>query len=78
MTSDIFNACSFKQKTELILAGTFLADRLTDMYYVRLYNLHRFYVEVFFDDHTHIIVHFRAFDNTMFAMPYISNLKIAV
>jgi len=78
MTSDIFNACSFKQKTELILEGTFLADRLTDMYYVRLYNLHQFYVEVFFDDHTHIIVHFRAFDSTKFVMPYIGNLRIAV
>ena len=78
MTSDAFNACSFHEKTELVLKGTFLADRLTDHYYVKLYNLENFYVEVFFDDHTHIIVHFRAFENTMFVMPYIDNLKIAV
>ena len=78
MSSDDFNASGFKQKTELVLEGTFLADRLTDMYYIRLYNLHQFYVEVFFDDHTHQIVHFRAFENTMFVMPYVDDLKIAV
>lgn len=78
MTSDIFNSCSFQQKTELVLQGTFLADRLTDRYYIKLYNLHQFYVEVFFDDHTHLIVHFRAFENTMFVLPYVSDLKIAV
>ncbi|RYU91291.1 hypothetical protein EWM62_04960 [Mucilaginibacter terrigena] len=78
MTSDKFNALGYLEKTEAVLKGTFLADRLNDRHYIRLYNLDSFYVEVFFDDHSHIITHFRAFEHTLFVLPYLDDLQIAV
>jgi hypothetical protein len=78
MTSDDFNALGHYEKTEAVLKGTFLADRLNDHFYIRLYNLDSFYVEVFFDDRSHLITHFRAFEHTLFVLPYLDDLKIAV
>ncbi|MFD0766994.1 hypothetical protein ACFQZI_19200 [Mucilaginibacter lutimaris] len=78
MTSDKFNALGYHEKTEAVLNGTFLADRLNDHHYIRLYNLDNFYVEVFFDDRSHLITHFRAFEHTLFVLPYLDDLQIAV
>ena len=73
-----FNAFGYHEKTEAVLKGTFLADRLNDHFYIKLYNLDRFYVEVFFDGRSQLITHFRAFEHTLFVMPYLDDLKIAV
>lgn len=78
ITSDDFNRLDYKEKTEAILKGTFLVGRFTDDYYIKLYNVHNFYVEVFFDDRNHLITHFRAFEHTLFVLPYVDELKIAV
>ncbi|MEB0262284.1 MULTISPECIES: hypothetical protein [unclassified Mucilaginibacter] len=78
MTSNDFNALKYYEKTEAVLNGTFLADRLNDHHYIKLYNLNSFYVEVFFDDRSHLITHFRAFDHTLFVLPYLNDLQIAV
>jgi len=78
MTSDEFNILSYTEKTEAVLKGTFLAVRLTDKHYIKLYNLYNFYTEVYFDDRNHLITHFRAFEHTMFVLPYLDELKIAV
>ena len=78
MTSDDFNVLSYTAKTEAVLSAAFLADRLTADAYVKLYNLDSFYIEVFFDDHIHLITHFRAFEHTLFVLPYLTELQIAV
>ncbi|MBB5394742.1 hypothetical protein [Mucilaginibacter sp. AK015] len=78
MSSDEFNKLGYHEKTEAVLTGTFLADRLTDHFYVKLYNLDNFYIEVFFDDRSHLIVKFRAFEHTLFVLPYLEEVKIAV
>jgi hypothetical protein len=78
MTSAEFNHLSYHDKTEHVLRGTFLVDRLTKHYYIKLYNVDCFYVEVFFDDESHLITHFRAFEHTMFVVPYLQDLRIAV
>jgi hypothetical protein len=78
MNSDKFTMLDEAQKTEAVLNATFLADRLTDQYYVRLYNLDNFYVEVFFDDRTHTVEKFRAFEHTLFVLPYLEEVEIAV
>ena len=78
MRSDDFNQLGYHEKTEAVLTGTFLADRMNDRYYIKLYNLESFYVEVFFDDRSHLITHFRAFDHTLFVLPYLNELSIAV
>jgi hypothetical protein len=78
ITPDDFNYLGYYEQTEAVLKGTFLADRLTDNYYVKLYHVNGLYVEVFFDDVTHLITHFKALENILLAMPYLNELKIAV
>jgi hypothetical protein len=78
MSSEEFNHLGYHEKTEAVLNGTFLADRLTDNYYIKLYNVESFYVEVFFDDQSHLITDFSAFEHTLFVLPYLEDLKIAV
>jgi hypothetical protein len=78
MTSEDFHRLNYTGQTETVLKATFLADRLTDRAYVRLYSLDSFYIEAFFDDHTKLITHFRAFEQTLFVMRYLNELKIAV
>ena len=78
MTPKIFNALNYTEKTEAVLKAVFLADRLSEQTYVKLYSLDNFYVEVFFDDCTHLITHFHAFAQTRFIMSYLDELKIAV
>lgn len=78
MTSNEFNNLMYHGKMEAILKGTYLMDRLSEHDYIKLYNLNNFYVEVFYDDHTHLITRFRAFEHTLFLVPYLENLKIAV
>jgi hypothetical protein len=78
MTSDEFNCLVYHHKMEAVLQGIFLADRLSEHYYVKLYNLDSFYVEVFYDDRSHLITKFRAFEHTLFVLPYLNELKIAV
>jgi hypothetical protein len=77
VTSDHFNRLAYREQTEAVLTGTLLADRLHDRHYIKLYNLESFYVEVFFDRNSHLIAHFRAFDHTLFVLPYLDDLKIA-
>ncbi|TSJ41078.1 hypothetical protein FO440_15225 [Mucilaginibacter corticis] len=78
MNSDHFNALGYLEKTEVVLTGTFLADRITEDHYVRLYNVDQFYVEVFFNRTSRLIADFRAFEHTMFVLPYLDDLKVAV
>jgi hypothetical protein len=78
MSSAEFNHLGYRDKTEAVLTAVFLADRLTHDHYVRLYNLDNFYIEVFFDDQTHLIDQFRAFEHTLYVLPYLQELKIAV
>ena len=78
MNSEQFNRLNYTKKTEAVLKGTFLADRLSEHHYIKLYNLDNFYVEVFYDDRSHLITHFKAFEHTLFALPYLEELQIAV
>lgn len=78
MTPDDFRALTYTEKTEAVLTGTFLADRSNKHCYIKLYNVDNFYVEAFFDSRSQLIIHFRAFEHTLFLMPYLEDLKIAV
>jgi len=78
MNSNDFIQLDESQKIEAVLNATFLAERLTDEHYVCLYNLDTFYIEVFFDDRTHLISKFRAFEHTLFVMPYLDEVEIAM
>lgn len=78
MNLEQFESLDLYEKMEAVLKAVFLADRLTENHYVRLYHLDNFYVEVYFDDGTHLIDNFRSFNQTMFVLPYLEDLKIAV
>ncbi len=78
MNSEQFNRLNYTKKTEAVLKGTFLADRLSEHHYIKLYNLDNFYIEVFYDDRSHLITHFKAFEHTLFVLPYLEELQIAV
>jgi hypothetical protein len=78
ITPEDFNLLGYHEQTEAVLKGTFLADLLTEDAYVKLYDVNGVYVEVFFDDVTHLITHFTALENILLAMPYLNDLKIAV
>jgi hypothetical protein len=78
MNSEQFNRLNYTKKTEAVLKGTFLADRLSEHHYIKLYNLDNFYIEVFYDDSSHLITNFRAFEHTLFVLPYLEELQIAV
>ena len=61
-----------------LAGGIFLMDHLTDAYYIKLYNLNSFYVEVYFEDSTHKISYARAFKSTMYLQPYLNWLTVPV
>lgn len=76
MTLKKFNLLSDYEKTEFILKGSFLADRQTDDYHIRLYHCNTFFVEVFFHNATLLITHFRAFDDVTIALSYVEHLNV--
>ena len=73
-----FNYLADSEKIEVMSNAVFLGDRLTDTHYIMLYNYNNFYVEVYFDDRTHVISCFKAFYNPEFVLPYVQDLKIAI
>ncbi len=78
MNADQFHQLAYHQQTEVLLTGTFLADRVTEKYYVRLYNVDNFYLEAFFDHRSQLIIHYRAFTHTLFVLPYLDEVNIEV
>ncbi|MBL4675039.1 MAG: hypothetical protein JKY70_02360 [Mucilaginibacter sp.] len=78
MRSEEFNNLDYRYKTETVLQADFLADRFTETAYVRLYNLDSTYIEVFFDNRSHLIIHFRAFEHTLFLMPYLEDISLDI
>ena len=78
MNSDQFNELEYYDQMEAVLGGTYLADRMTAYHYVRLYNLDSMYVEMFFDKDTQLIRTFRAFELTLFVLPYLEEIHLAV
>ncbi len=78
MSPEEFHRLSYHYQTETLLKATFLADRVRPQYYVRLYNFDHFYIEAYFDHRSHLIIHYRAFAQTVFVLPYLEELEIAV
>ena len=78
MTPNSFNALDYTRKTETVLKSVFLADRRSAHAYVKLYSCDNFYIEVFFDNCSHLITHFRAFQHTRWVLPYLKELRIPI
>lgn len=73
-----FNHLYDHQKTEVVLKAVFLAERMTDEHYIRLYSLGSFYIEVFFNNETQFIEQLTAFKQTDNILPYVQDVSIAV
>ncbi|MET3606956.1 hypothetical protein ABIC74_000798 [Mucilaginibacter rubeus] len=71
-----FNNLCFFQQIEMVLKGTRLARRDACQYYVYLYNVKEFYVEVFYDVNTDIIEFMHAFAGNRDLLPYIEEIPI--
>lgn len=78
MDPNEFHALAYHQQTETLLKATFLAERDTEKFYMRLYNFDNFYIEAFFDHRSKLIIHYRAFSQTFFLTPYLNELQIPV
>lgn len=76
MDCDQFNKLAYYDQMEAVLEGIYLADRMTEHHYVRLYSLGRIYIEVFFDNDTDLISLFRAFNRTLFLLPYLEDVHL--
>jgi len=76
MSSDQFNHLDYYDQMQAVLRGTYLADRLTEHHYLRLYNLEGMYIEACFDSRSHLITRFRAFETTLFVLPYLEELQL--
>lgn len=76
MNSDDFTQLPADQKTAAVLKATFLTKRFANQQQVRLYNLDNFYVEAFFDGQQ--ITRFRAFEHTLFVLPYLDKIQLRV
>jgi hypothetical protein len=60
----------------MVLKGTRLAKRDARQYYIYLYNVKEFYVEVFYDVNTDIIEFMQAFAGSGGLLPYIGEISI--
>lgn len=78
MNAKEFNSLDSFRQIEIILKGRFLADRLNDTHYIKLYSVENFFVEVYFEDSTHLIDQLIAFHQIFYTLPFLENLEIAV
>jgi hypothetical protein len=76
MTALNFNDLFFLQQIEMVLKETRIANRNNWPYYIYLYNVHEFYIEVFYDINTDIIAFMQAFSANSRLLPYIEEFPI--
>ena len=77
MTTYDFNGLDvWAQADSLYKHGVFLSDRQSDLYLILLYQIHGFYVEVYFHKGKSKIVRFRSFSNSDRLLPYLEKIDI--
>ena len=75
MTLQHFNSLNeHKQYRSLLLDGICLKDRYVDDACVLLFQLHDFYVEVYFDRNSDEILQCRSFNSTEELQPYLGQI----
>lgn len=78
MTLQHFNTLSQHiQHRNLLLNGVCLADRHTEDACALLFQLHNFYVEIFFTREGDEILHSRCFEDTEELTPYLDTVDVS-
>jgi hypothetical protein len=66
-----------KQRKALLQKGAFVADRMTAGFCIYLFQIDKFYVEIFFIRESDEIIWIKCFDNTDELEPYLTNINIS-
>lgn len=66
-----------KQRKALLQRGAFVADRVTDIFCVYLFQVDEFYVEIFFLRESDEIVWIKSFECTDELEPYLNHINIS-
>ena len=66
-----------KQRKALLQKGAFVADRMTDAFCVYLFQIDKFYVEIFFIRESDEIVWIKSFECIDELEPYLTNINIS-
>lgn len=78
MTLQHFNTLSENiQHRKLLLNGICLADRITDDSWALLFQIDKFYVEVFFNNDGDEIIGTRCFEDTDELEPYLEKINLS-
>jgi hypothetical protein len=78
MTHQHFKSLSQDKKyRNLLLNGVCLASRDTEEHCILLFQLHDFYVEIYFDSNCDEILYSRSFQNTEELNPFLEHIDIS-
>ena len=77
MTLCEFIALNELEKHNAVLDGVHIGDRSSGRYWILLYQLDSFYVEVFYDARKDAIVRFRPFRSVGQLSPYLRQIDIS-
>ena len=75
LTMEQYQLLSEPEKAEVIIQGTFLADREENGLVVQLYNVGSFYGEVYYDQLTNRILRYRVFEGIQQLTPYLVHIN---
>lgn len=65
-----------KQHRNLLLYGSCVADRMIGNTHILLFQLHGFYVEVFFNENGDEVINTRSFEDTDELLPYLEQIDV--
>jgi hypothetical protein len=66
-----------KQRKALLEKGAFIADRMTAGFCIYLFQIDKFYVEIFFIRESDEVVWIKSFESTDELEPYLNNINIS-
>lgn len=77
MTLDQFLTLERDLQAKTVWQGAFISDRREEEYWVLLYQVHGFYVEVFYKQQENLIEKMMAFSAIDHLEPYLSDIDIS-
>lgn len=78
MTFQEFNLLSYQEKIEITKKATHIMSRNDEHDFIFLYQLNRFYIEVFYHRELNFISTLQGFEDTDLLTPYLDKLDMEV
>lgn len=78
MTPQAFNLLTYQEKIEATKKATHIMSRNDEHYFIFLYQLRGFYIEVFYHRELNFISNLQGFDDTDLLTPYLDKLDLEV